>query len=132
MQSTTMYLNSKQIPTLCLQPLQKDTKLSSSSNAPPLHIKKINHIAVEAQDVDQIAQFYMHVLGFRALPRPDLGFRGYWLHMPHVMLHIIERDPSIPRNSDLDDWKKLYKQEPEAWFIRASTLKLVSLNYLLI
>jgi hypothetical protein len=33
-------------------------------------------VALEAHDVDALHCFYVDVLGFRELPRPELGFKG--------------------------------------------------------
>lgn len=84
----------------------------------------LNHAAIEASDPDAICEFYSKILGFRKLPRPELGFHGHWLEVgdPNrkFMLHIIEIDPSVPRK--LHNWKELYTtKEPEAWFIRRAT-----------
>ena len=78
---------------------------------PPISVSlsTLNHAAVEAEDVDKICEFYTKVLGFRKLPRPDLGFRGHWIEAGEpgrkVMLHIIEKDPSVPRT--IENWKEL-------------------------
>lgn len=82
-------------------------------------ICSLNHAAIEATDVDKICEFYVQVLGFQELPRPELGFRGHWLEVGterKLMLHIIEKDPSVPRS--IINWKDLYENEPEAWYIR--------------
>jgi catechol 2,3-dioxygenase-like lactoylglutathione lyase family enzyme len=81
----------------------------------------LNHVAIEASDPDAICEFYAKVLGFRKLPRPDLGFPGHWLEVGapgrKLMLHVIKTDPSVPRK--IHDWKDLYTtNNPEAWFIR--------------
>ncbi|PRW20252.1 lactoylglutathione lyase [Chlorella sorokiniana] len=68
------------------------------------------------------------VLGFREIPRPDLGFPGHWLKGLGLMIHIIQNDPQVPRRHP--NWKnqeilfttlclqEQYSREPEAWFIR--------------
>lgn len=57
------------------------------------------------------------VLGFKEVPRPELGFSGRWLVGLGFMVHIIAADPSVPRR--FSDWKEQYAaSEPEAWFIR--------------
>lgn len=83
---------------------------------PPIRPKAVNHVAIGADDVDAIARFYTKVLGFRAIPRPDIGFPGHWLKGCGIMVHVIQKDPTVPRT--LRDWKEEYASEPEAWFIR--------------
>ncbi|KAI7839499.1 hypothetical protein COHA_006766 [Chlorella ohadii] len=56
------------------------------------------------------------VLGFREIPRPDLGFPGHWLKGLGLMIHVIQNDPQVPRRHS--HWKEEYSREPEAWFIR--------------
>ncbi|KAL4420681.1 hypothetical protein ABPG75_010337 [Micractinium tetrahymenae] len=83
---------------------------------PPIRLKAVNHVAIGANNVDAIARFYTKVLGFRAIPRPNIGFPGYWLKGCGIMIHVIQNDPTVPRT--FDDWKDEYSSEPEAWFIR--------------
>ena len=75
---------------------------AGSPRAPALKALALNHAAV----------------GFAALPRPNLGFDGAWLAAPKMMVHIIKRDPSVPRR--LCSWREQYAGEPEAWMIRRS------------
>lgn len=87
-------------------------------------IKTLNHAAIEAADVDAVADFYINILGFRRIPRPELGFKGHWLEIggggaPKFMLHVIAVDPSVPRT--VQDWHQLYTRPPEAWYIRRAT-----------
>jgi glyoxylase I family protein len=108
---------------------EKFTKVKPSGNAPPkeraIFIQPIclNHAAIEAADPDAMCEFYTKVLGFRKLPRPDLGFPGHWLEVGapgrKMMIHIIGLDPSTPRA--IHNWKDLYTKEPEAWFIRRAS-----------
>lgn len=60
---------------------------------------------IGASDVDAIKRFYTKVLGFEEIPRPGLGFGGHWLAGLGVMIHIIEKDPSVPLRTR--NWKVL-------------------------
>lgn len=43
---------------------------------PPIPLVAVNHLAIGAFDVDALRRFYTKVLGFKEIPRPDLGFPG--------------------------------------------------------
>ena len=59
----------------------------------------LNHASLEATDVAALADFYVKVLDFRALDRPDFPFGGKWLQGGNLTLHIIEEDPSVPKHA---------------------------------
>ena len=42
-------------------------------------IRQLNHFFVRANDLEKTKQFYVDVLGFEILPRPDFAFPGFWL-----------------------------------------------------
>lgn len=42
-------------------------------------ITELNHYFVRANDLEATKDFYVEVLGFEVMPRPDFPFRGYWL-----------------------------------------------------
>ncbi|MFM7256480.1 MAG: VOC family protein [Betaproteobacteria bacterium] len=42
-------------------------------------IVELNHYFVRANDLEATRKFYMEVLGFEQMPRPDFPFPGYWL-----------------------------------------------------
>ena len=116
-----------------IKPIGQGLPPPSSLDNPPMRISSLNHAAIEADDVDAICEFYVDVLGFSHLPRPDLGFRGHWLQAggssssskektqgkrpSKFMLHIIDKDPSVPRA--IECWTDVYNtKHPEAWYIR--------------
>lgn len=39
----------------------------------------LNHYFVRANDLERSKNFYVDVLGFEVMPRPDFPFPGYWL-----------------------------------------------------
>lgn len=51
----------------------------------------MNHFTVIAQEEQPTLAFYVDLLGLRVGPRPDLGFRGAWLHAdgPQAVLHLV-------------------------------------------
>lgn len=58
----------------------------------PLRIKAINHIARPTKRLDESRRFYIEVLGAREISRPPFSFRGAWLYLPGVQIHLIEND----------------------------------------
>lgn len=42
-------------------------------------ITELNHYFVRAKDLEQSKRFYVDVLGFEVMPRPNFPFPGYWL-----------------------------------------------------
>lgn len=46
-----------------------------------MQILGFDHISILVEDADRACAFYQDVLGLKLLPRPDLGFAGYWLDL---------------------------------------------------
>lgn len=52
-------------------------------------IVDLNHYFVRAHDLEATRQFYMDVLGFEIMPRPNFPFPGYWLGVNgSIQVHI--------------------------------------------
>lgn len=43
-------------------------------------------------------RFYTNVLGFTQQARPNFPFDGAWLNAGGLVLHLIQKDPSVDRN----------------------------------
>ena len=59
-------------------------------------VADLNHYFIRAEDIEATKNFYVEVLGFEALPRPNFPFPGYWLGIDgkalvHVALHGVEQ-----------------------------------------
>ncbi|MDX1348260.1 MAG: VOC family protein [Thiomicrorhabdus chilensis] len=53
----------------------------------------LDHVSILVKDAERSAQFYRTLLGLEILPRPDLGFPGYWLDLgAEQSLHIMQLD----------------------------------------
>lgn len=53
----------------------------------------VHHISINVADNEVAERFYVDVLGFAKLPRPDFGFPGAWLGMPDGrQVHLIQVD----------------------------------------
>jgi glyoxylase I family protein len=51
----------------------------------------VQHVALEVSDLEAARRFYVDLLGFRVLERPDFGFPGLWLGLPDGRaVHLIE------------------------------------------
>jgi len=61
----------------------------------------LDHVSIIVSDAEQARDFYQHMLGLEMLPRPELGFPGYWLDLNDGRsLHLMQLpDPyaGIPR-----------------------------------
>src|SRR6185436_8538982 len=42
-------------------------------------VTELNHYLIRANDLERTKDFYVDVLGFEVMPRPDFPFPGYWL-----------------------------------------------------
>jgi len=42
-------------------------------------VTELNHYLLRANDLERTKDFYVNVLGFEVMPRPDFPFPGYWL-----------------------------------------------------
>src|SRR5471030_2588410 len=42
-------------------------------------LTELNHYFVRVLDLERTKAFYVDVLGFEVMPRPDFPFNGYWL-----------------------------------------------------
>ena len=72
-----------------------------------------SHIAIVCTDIDEARSFYIDLLGFTELPRPDFGVTGLWLRVGNLQLHFIENEvmpvpgpgfPHIALHVTKDEW----------------------------
>ena len=42
-------------------------------------VTELNHYLLRANDLERTKDFYVKVLGFEVMPRPEFPFPGYWL-----------------------------------------------------
>lgn len=51
----------------------------------------LDHVSIIVKDAEASLRFYQGLLGLQVLPRPDLGFPGYWLDLSAGQtLHVME------------------------------------------
>jgi glyoxylase I family protein len=51
--------------------------------------KAFHHAAIRVSDVDRARDFYINVLGFKQIPRPDVPSPGAWLTLGDAQVHLI-------------------------------------------
>ena len=62
-------------------------------------VTELNHYLLRANDLERTKDFYVNVLGFEVMPRPDFPFPGYWLGINgKIQVHMGQA--GVP-NSDL-------------------------------
>jgi len=57
-----------------------------------VRIAGYSHVAIAVTDLAAARAFYIDLLGFEDLPRPDFGIPGMWLRVGDIQLHFIETD----------------------------------------
>ena len=55
-----------------------------------MQLSKVHHISLNVTDAARDTKFYTEILGFQAIPRPEMGFKGAWLAMGDQQLHLLE------------------------------------------
>ena len=55
-----------------------------------MQLSRVHHISLNVSDAARDTKFYSEVLGFQAISRPDMGFKGAWFAMGDQQLHLLE------------------------------------------
>jgi catechol 2,3-dioxygenase-like lactoylglutathione lyase family enzyme len=53
---------------------------------------QINHVSINARDLDESVGFYVELLGAEPIPTPNFGLPVQWLALGRTQLHLFERD----------------------------------------
>lgn len=53
---------------------------------------RINHVSVNARNLEESVEFYVELLGAQRLPSPDFGLPVAWLALGDTQLHLFERE----------------------------------------
>ncbi len=51
--------------------------------------KAFHHTAIRVTDVERARKFYLDVLGFKEIARPEVGRPGAWLELGNAQVHLI-------------------------------------------
>lgn len=80
----------------------------------------LDHVSILVSDAERAYAFYQKVLGLSSLPRPNLGFPGYWLDLNDGRsLHLMQLpDPSSAAEKPEHggrDWHFALRVDDLAW-----------------
>lgn len=64
---------------------------AEDDNALPM-ASRINHVSVNARDLQESVNFYAELFGAEPLPTPNFGLPVQWLAVGRTQLHLFERD----------------------------------------
>jgi catechol 2,3-dioxygenase-like lactoylglutathione lyase family enzyme len=53
---------------------------------------RINHVSVNARNLQESVDFYVDLLGAELIPTPNFGLPVQWLALEDTQLHLFERD----------------------------------------
>ena len=77
----------------------------------------INHVSVNATDLDASVAFYRDLLGAEPLETPNFGFPVRWLGIGESQLHLFQRDVEPPRSHHfavtVEDLEPVFKRAGE-------------------
>ena len=75
---------------------------------------RINHVSINAVDVEASGRFYEQVFGMERLPTPNFGFPVFWLRLGDVQLHLFQSGAAAVGNQHLgievDDFEGVYRR----------------------
>ena len=73
---------------------------------------RINHVSINARDLQASVDFYVDLLGAEPIPTPNFGLPVQWLALGRTQLHLFERDVQPPSHHHLgitvDDLEPAY------------------------
>lgn len=74
---------------------------------------QINHVSINAQDLQESVDFYVDLLGAEPVPTPNFGVPVQWLALGRTQLHLFERDLQPTSHHHLgitvDDLEPVYR-----------------------
>jgi len=73
----------------------------------------INHVSVNAADLQESVDFYVELLGAEPIPTPNFGVPVQWLALGRTQLHLFKRDGQPPSHHHfgitVDDLEPVYR-----------------------
>jgi catechol 2,3-dioxygenase-like lactoylglutathione lyase family enzyme len=74
---------------------------------------RINHVSINARDLQESTDFYVELLGAEPIPTPNFGIPVQWLALGRTQLHLFERDLQPTTHHHLgitvDDLEPVYR-----------------------
>ena len=78
---------------------------------------RINHVSVNATDLERSEAFYVDLFGAEPIPTPQFGFPVRWLAVGDTQLHLFFREVEPPSNHhfaiEVDDLAAVYRRAAE-------------------
>jgi catechol 2,3-dioxygenase-like lactoylglutathione lyase family enzyme len=78
---------------------------------------RVNHVSVNARDLDASVAFYTDLFGAQPLPTPNFGIPVRWLGVGDTQLHLFERDTEPPSHHhfafEVEDFPAVYRRGGE-------------------
>ena len=75
---------------------------------------RINHVSLNAVDVEESGRFYEEVFGMERLPTPNFGFPVYWLRLGDTQLHLFQSGTLAGGNHhvgiEVDDFEGVFRE----------------------
>lgn len=86
---------------------------------------RINHVSVQAVDLEESARFYEEVFGMERIPTARFGSPVLWLKLGEQQLHLFTSDAEAPRFHhfalDVDDFEATYRRAKELGLLDSDT-----------
>jgi lactoylglutathione lyase len=75
---------------------------------------RINHVSLNAVDIEESGRFYQEVFGMERLPTPNFGFPVYWLRLGDTQLHLFQTGTLAGGNHhvgiEVDDFEGVFRE----------------------
>jgi catechol 2,3-dioxygenase-like lactoylglutathione lyase family enzyme len=79
---------------------------------------RLNHVSVQALDLEESVRFYTEVLGLERLPSPDFAEPVEWLALGDTQIHLFVTQEAAPRlhhfGLDVDDFEAAFRMAKDA------------------
>ena len=73
-------------------------------------MSRINHVSINARDLQESVDFYVELLGAEPIATPNFGFPVQWLALGDTQLHIFDRADTPPTHRCFDAKRDLGKR----------------------
>jgi lactoylglutathione lyase len=88
-----------------------------SADGRAVRAKRLNHVSIHANDMEESLRFYIEVFGMERLPSPNFSQHVEWLRLGEQQLHLFLRDEPAPERHhialDVDDFEAAYLKAKE-------------------
>jgi catechol 2,3-dioxygenase-like lactoylglutathione lyase family enzyme len=88
---------------------------------------RINHVSINARDLQESIDFYVELLGAEPIPTPNFGIPVQWLALGRTQLHLFKRDlqPSTHHHLGItvDDLEPVYRAAQRRGAFDANTFR---------